>query len=75
MPPSNPGQPPQWEQHRYPPQGQPYGAQQVSGFLIVYNLLYTCICKHSFTLFLESLGSNGASANENAKTWISSGWK
>ncbi|XP_015367259.1 PREDICTED: trithorax group protein osa-like isoform X5 [Diuraphis noxia] len=28
MPPSHPGQPPQWEQHRYPPQGQPYGAQQ-----------------------------------------------
>lgn len=27
MPPSHPGQPPQWEQHRYPPQGQPYGAQ------------------------------------------------
>jgi len=46
MPPSHPGQPPQWEQHRYPPQGQPYGAQQVSGFLIVYNLLDPKIFHH-----------------------------
>lgn len=71
MPPSHPGQPPQWEQHRYPPQGQPYGAQQVSGFVLVYNWLYLVIFFHTFCIFLESLGSNGASTNEDAKTWIS----
>lgn len=36
MSPSHSGQPPpQWEQHRYPPQGQTYGAQQVSVFLFI----------------------------------------
>lgn len=35
MPPSHSGQPPQWDQHRYPPQGQPYGAQQVSVYYLL----------------------------------------
>jgi hypothetical protein len=39
--------------------------------VLVYNWLYLVIFFHIFRIFLESLGSNGASTNEDAKTWIS----